>query len=798
MRPFKHLHAKTVEEASALLRKYEGKAVLNAGGTDLLTTLKGEYLPAYPEVVINIKTLPNLNYIKEEKGVLKIGALTKLSDIVKSSLLQKSCKALVDAARSVATPQIRNMATLGGNLCQDIRCWYYRYPDHLGGRILCLRKGGKLCNALTGDHRYHSIFGTAPLASYPCVSSCPSHPNIPSFLNRTRNGNLEEAARILLDFNPMPAITGRVCPIFCEPECNRSQFDEPVAIRCVERALGDFTLERVSDFFSPPQKRSGKHIAIIGSGPSGLTSAYYLRRAGHRVTIFEKFLEPGGMLLYSIPSYRLPKEVVRRQIDALRGMGIKFKVGVHVDKDITIPELMEGFDAVFLATGAWKEKPLGIKGERLAQSGLDFLNKVQTGMRELPGKRVAVIGGGNVAIDVARTIRRLGGDPMVIYRRTQAEMPAFKEEVEKAKEEGIEFEFLTLPNEVSEANGKIILKCARMRLGPPDASGRPKPIPIKGSDFTASFDTVIKAVGEEPDFSLLPSTFRQKALKASASAHWLGKNLFAGGDMISGPSTVIQAIASGREAANLIERSLKGKPLGGPSERTETALRSVSLVTAPRVRISMLPVSERLKGIEVEDTKNPGLKEIETEASRCFNCGCIAINPSDLGVVLVALNAKIMTTKRIIDAKTFFTASATRSTLLESDEVVKEIQIPKPRNGAQQKYLKYTLRTPIDFGMVCVASVITVEKGICQNAAIALGGVAPEPLRLKAAEEFIIGQPIDEPLAARASEQAVAEAQPLPMNAYKVEILKALVKRAIIDSSNPFLSSSSNNGLLDS
>ncbi|MBS3917979.1 MAG: FAD binding domain-containing protein [Deltaproteobacteria bacterium] len=783
MRSFKHINARTVGEASALLKKYKGKAMLNAGGTELLSTLKGEYLLNYPEAVINIKTLPGLDYIKEERGMLKIGALTKLSDIARSSLLRESCRALVDATCSVATPQIRNAATIGGNLCQDVRCWYYRYPDHIGGRILCLRKGGKICNALTGDHRYHSIFGAASVAVYPCSSNCPAHTDIPSFLNRMSNGNLMEAARVLLDFNPMPAITGRVCPIFCEPECYRSEFDEPVAIRCVERSLGDRILERMNEFFTPPKAKSGRNIAIIGSGPAGLTAAYTLRRSGNRITVFEKCREAGGMLLYSIPPYRLPKDVVGKQVQALKGMGIKFKVGVNVGKDITIVELMSRFDAVFLATGAWKERPLGIKGEKIGLSGLEFLNRVNSGSRDLPGKRVAVIGGGNVAMDVARTLLRLGGEPVVIYRRTQAEMPAFRDEVEKAKEEGIEFEFLTLPTEVSEAYGKITLKCVRMRLGSPDASGRPKPIPIKGSDFTSPFDAIIKAVGEEPDTSLLPATFRKKAQKASASAHWLGKNLFAGGDFVSGPSTVVQAVASGREAADLIERSLKGRQPPAQAGGIEPTVTSASLETTPRVRIPESPVSERIKGIEVEDTLGLGLSEIETEASRCFNCGCIAVSSSDIGIVLTALDAKIVTTKRTVDAQSFFTASATRSTLLDPDEVVKEIQIPKPRNGAQQKYLKYSLRTPIDFAIVSVASVITVEKGVCVDARIALGAVAPGPVRAKAAEEAIIGRPVDEHRAAEAAEQAMAGAQPLSMNAYKVEIAKALVKRAIMGSS---------------
>ncbi len=780
MRSFKHINARTVEEACSLLGEYKGKAVLNAGGTELLSTLKGEYLSDYPEAVINIKTLSGLDYIKEERGTLKIGALTKLSDIAKSSLLKGSCKALIEAVLSVATPQIRNTATLGGNLCQDVRCWYYRYPYQIGGPIICLRKGGKICNALTGDHRYHSIFGTACVAVYPCTSNCPAHTNMPSYLSRVRNGDLTEAAWIILDCNPIPAITGRVCPTLCEPECYRSEFDEPVAIRSIERSLGDTILERMSEFFRPPKHKSRRSVAVIGSGPAGLAAAYYLRRSGHLVTVYERLQEAGGMLLYSIPPYRLPKDVVRRQIQALEGMGIKIEVGVNVGKDVTITKLMGRFDAVFLAGGAWKERPLGIKGEKVFLSGLEFLKRVNIGSREIPGKKVAVIGGGNVAMDVARALLRVGAEPVVIYRRSREEMPAFRDEVEKAKEEGIEIQFLTLPTEALGADGKVTLRCVRMKLGSPDASGRSKPVPIRGSDFTATFDAVIKAIGEEPDTSLLPAKFRQKARKTESSVHRLAKNLFAGGDFMSGPSTVVQAVASGREAADLIELSFKGvKPTAKEAWRGPN-FRSPSFEATPRVRIPELSAYERVKNMEVEDVRGISLSEIETEANRCFNCGCLAVNPSDIGIVLMALDAKIVTTKRTLDAQSFFTASATGSTVLDRDEVVIEIRIPKPQDGVLQNFLKFTLRKPIDFAIVSVASVITVEKGVCADARIVLGAVAPSPVRARAAEEAIKGRPIDQEAAVEAAEQAMAGAQPLSMNAYKVEIAKTLMKRALL------------------
>jgi CO/xanthine dehydrogenase FAD-binding subunit len=461
-------------------------------------------------------------------------------------------------------------------------------------------------------------------------------------------------------------------------------------------------------------------------------------------------------------------------------MKIKFEVGVEVGKDVSFARLMSRFDAVFLACGAWKERLLGIRGERFTLSGLEFLKRVNTGLREIPGRRVAVIGGGNVALDVARTLRRLGAEPVVIYRRTQDEMPAFRGEVKKAKEEGIEFAFLTLPTAVSKSDGKITLKCIRMKLGSPDLSGRPKPIRIAGSEFTVTFDAVIKAIGEEADTSLLPARIRPKEVKEKSSAQQLSKNLFAGGDFITGPSTVAQAVASGREAARLIERSLKVRQASVRESRKEAAYTSPSFEAIPRVRIPELSDSERVKSLEMEDTPSLSLSEIEAEASRCFNCGCLAVNPSDMGIALIALDAKIVTTKRTVEAQDFFTASATGSTLLDPDELVTEIQIPKPLDGVMQTYLKFTVRHPIDFAIVSVASAITIERGVCVDARIVLGAVAPAPVRATKAEEVIKGRPIDPKVAAEAADQAMGGVMPLTMNAYKVEIAKTLVKRAIL------------------
>jgi hypothetical protein len=381
-------------------------------------------------------------------------------------------------------------------------------------------------------------------------------------------------------------------------------------------------------------------------------------------------------------------------------------------------------------------------------------------------------------MDVARTLLRLGAEPVVIYRRSRDEMPALRDEIKKAQEEGIEFQFLTLPKEVSKNKDAVKLTCVRMRLGAPDASGRPKPLPIKGSNFVATFDAVVNATGEVPDTTLVPAKFLKKGPKEGL----LGKNLFAGGDFAYGPSTVVQAIASGRQGADLIHLFLKSDSRHVQETEERQRYRMPFFEATPRISIPMLPVQERIRSIDMEDIPDLSAMEIEKEAGRCFNCGCLAVNPSDIAIALVALDAQIVTTKRTIPVQSFFTARTEGSTVLDSDELMTEIRIPKPPDGSRQNYEKFTLRKPVDFAIVNVASLINIRDGICTDARIAIGAVAPEPFRARAAEKMIIGRPIEETLALRAAEEAMATTQPLSMNEYKVEIAKVLVKRAIMGS----------------
>jgi NADPH-dependent glutamate synthase beta subunit-like oxidoreductase/CO/xanthine dehydrogenase FAD-binding subunit len=787
VRKFKYVEPSSIDEASSILRKYE-KAKIIAGGTDILGWMKDDALPVYPEILVNIKKIQGLEYVKEEHGLcgsmLRIGALTKLIDIAENKVIQTKYTALAEAAGRVASPHIREMGTIGGNICQDIRCWYYRYPNNW---FPCLRKGGETCWAIIGDSRwYHSAFGCTVMANVtPCTKNCPLNIYIPVYLSYVKEGRLREAATTLLRFNPFPSITGRVCPHSCEEKCNRRLIDQTVSISSIERFVGDYILEKAHDIIEPPKIDTGKSVAIVGSGPAGLSAAYFSRIFGHRVVIFEKQEEPGGLLRYGIPPFRLPKAIVKRQIEILEKLlGINFQLGKTLNKS-DVERLMNDFDTVLLACGAWIEARMGIQGEELLNSGLDFLTNINKGVREVPGNNVAIIGGGNVAIDVARVLLRLGAKPTIIYRRTEGEMPALKEGVREAKDEGVVFEFLTQPIKAERKNGKIALTCVRMRLGPPDETGRPRPIPIEGSEFTVMFDAVIKAVGELPDTSLIPSDFldEMNKLKGIGASVWhLGKNLFVAGDLATGPSIVAKATAAGRQASMLMDEYMMGRKRNDVFEE-QLRLERISveyLKKISKVKAPLTPVMERIKSLDIEDVGTLSMEDAIEEARRCFPCGCIATHPSDCVPALIALGARVVTNKRVILVEDLFKVDCLKTTILDHDEIITEIQIPEPRPGTKSKFLKFSLRKAIDFALVQCAIMIRLERGVITDARICLNGIAPTPYRAVEAENYLLGKPLDEYVVEETSKIAVKSSAPLPMTEYKVQIAKALVKKALL------------------
>lgn len=784
IRKFSYIKSTTIDEAVSALRVYGDKAWVMAGGTDLLGTMRFEILRDYPEVVINLKGIPELDYIKEEDGILKIGALTRLEDMATSPIIKRKYVALSEAAHKTASPHIREMGTIAGNICQVNRCWYFRKEDN---RFDCMRKGGKLCYAIVGENRYHSIFGAARTGMTPCSAGCPDNIEIAAYMEKIREGDIASATEILLRNNPIPAITGRVCPHLCESQCNRSEYDLAVSIREVERVLGNYALDNFQKLYKVPTKQTKYRVAVIGSGPAGLSAAYYIRRCGHQVEIFDKMSVAGGMLTYGIPPYRLSKEIVNKQINILKGMGINFNLNTEIGKE-EFKELTRKYNAVFIACGAWKERLAGIPGEEYLISGTDLLKRWNLGEMGVPGKKVAVIGAGNVAIDVARTLIRLGSEPTVIYRRTKAEIPALKDEIYKAEEEGIRFEFLNLPVEAHKKGNKVVIKCAKMKLGTPDESGRPKPVQIKGSETEIEFDAVIKAIGEEADRSFLPAGLINKSgeLKVQEASNSLSKGIFIGGDFASGPLTVVAAIASGRKTADYIEQYLTGnKPQEqeGNNACCSPVLRFNSDCTKNTSRHDApeLDKAERIKYFNVEETGNLSNAEFEAEANRCFNCGCLAVNPSDIAPALVALNAKIVTSKRTLYAEDFWAANQViDSTILDGDEIVTEIQIPEPLNGVKSSFIKFALRKSIDFPILNCAAAISSEDGVVKSARICLNSVYGTPYRAIKAEDAMKGKPINEANAEVAGMAAVSDAIALPYNKYKIQVAKALVKRTIL------------------
>ena len=414
-----------------------------------------------------------------------------------------------------------------------------------------------------------------------CIQGCPVSINIPAFVKAVKEGKITEAADIIAESSALPAICGRVCPqeTQCEGKCIRGIKGDPISIGKLERFVADYSREH-GYVPKKPETTNGKKVAIIGSGPAGLTCAGDLEKLGYEVTIFEALHEPGGVLTYGIPEFRLPKdEVVQKEIDNVRKLGVKIECNVVIGKSVTIDQLMEeeGFEAVFIGSGAGLPKFMGIPGENAVGvfSANEFLtrNNLMKAFRDdydtpiFRGTKVAVVGGGNVAMDAARTALRLGATTYIVYRRSEAELPARVEEVHHAKEEGIIFHLLTNPTEILEDEKGWVkgMKCVRMELGEPDASGRRRPVVIPDSEFTLDVDTVIMALGTSPN-PLISSTTegleinKWKCIVAEETNGQTSKNgVFAGGDAVTGAATVILAMEAGKAGAKGIHEYLSNK-----------------------------------------------------------------------------------------------------------------------------------------------------------------------------------------------------------------------------------------------
>jgi NADPH-dependent glutamate synthase beta subunit-like oxidoreductase len=796
MHTFDHISVASLDEAAARLGQDRTKAAVVAGGTDLLGILKDGVRPVSPSLLVDIKTVEGLDAIREGAKGITIGALVTLTDIVRNRTIRERFPLLAEAAHAVASPQLRNMGTIGGNICQEPRCWYYRNLDN---GFHCLRKGGDKCPALTGENRFHSIFGSMRVGVPGCCSSCPDNIDIPRYMEWIRAGEIAVAARIILEHNPMPAVTGRVCPHFCEQGCNRNEQDSAVSVRAVERRVGDYILENAKAYTPARVKENGKKVAIVGGGPAGLTCAYYLRLKGFRVVLYDKQPKLGGMLRYGIPDFRLSPGVLDRQIDFLLSHGITAKTEQRLGKDFTLDGLKkEGFDAVFLALGSWAARGMGIENENSPNvfPGISFLESVKwNGPPSLNGV-VAVVGGGNTAIDAARTARRCGTRKVVLlYRRTRAEMPAAEEEIEDAVREGIEFQFLVAPRKVVLEGKKLVgLECRKMKLGEVDASGRPRPVEMPGSEFVFAADWVISAIGQNQNLlGLANRSFGSirltKANGIDADPDTFGTSVagtFAGGDVVTGPATVVEAIAAGRKAAASIEAHLAGrvpKPAaarasGAGSAEPLRPINGEALKTSERVSVAEVAPSKRCMGCEDYVTLDDG--KVDIEAHRCIDCSCVAVSASDVAPALVALGATITTTRRTIAAEDFFTVKLMSTTVLEADEIVKEIFVPSTLPGTRFSFQKFRIRNSIDFPIVSVASALTYDGAKIKVARIVFGAVAPIPLRASHVEEALVGKTASEETAELAGAVAARQVFPLERNRYKVQILKGLLRKAIL------------------
>lgn len=470
----------------------------------------------------------------------------------------------------------------------------------------------------------------------PCKAKCPAGVDVQGYVALISQGKFKEALELIRQKNPLPAVCGRVCTHPCETECNRGKVDESIAIAALKRFVADYEASVGAEEITPAPRTREEKVAVIGSGPAGLTAGHDLVKMGYGVTIFEALSTPGGMLAVGIPEYRLPKKVLQTEIEAIQKLGVEIKLNSPTGKDgLTLDELWnQGYKAIFIAVGAHSSMKLDVPGEELegVYHGVSFLKDVNLGKEVKVGERVAIVGGGNVAIDAARTAFRLGSrEVFIAYRRSRQEMPASEDEIEGVEQKGIKIHYLAAPLRILGKDGKVVgMECIRMELGEPDASGRRRPIPIKGSEFVIDADMVIPAIGQAPDLTFLPEDNKFQISRRGTfevDDKSLATNIpgvFAGGDAVRGPATVIEAIAAGRKAAISIDYYLRGQSLPPEEEPLPTVtIEDIDLREVERKNRAVMPaipLGERARGFEEVNLGFSQEVAID-EANRCLNCG---------------------------------------------------------------------------------------------------------------------------------------------------------------------------------
>jgi len=475
----------------------------------------------------------------------------------------------------------------------------------------------------------------------PCTDKCPNHNNIREALRivassekqgRSYDESLEAAWHIFTETSPFPAVCGRVCPHGCETACNRAEVDGAVGINAFERAVGDFGIEKGLKLTRLTEEKHEEKVAVVGAGPAGMSCAFHLARRGYPVTVFEGFPKGGGMLRYGIPPYRLPREVIDAEVNNILELGVELKCNTSVGTDTSFDDLKNDYKAVFMGIGAHKGRMLRVEGEDAPNvwTGAEFLHRLNSGETVEVGDKVIVIGGGDSAIDAARASRRLGADVRIIYRRTIEEMPAYSHEVAAAQDEGIQIDFLAAPSAIElDDDGKAkAMTCIRMELGEPDDSGRRRPVPVEGSEFSVETTTIIAAISQEPDFEHLENLREGRDwLKVDSHQKMLKfEDVYAGGDALD-LATVIKAIAQGKEAAITIDASLRGKdrPRGPWDDYAVIKHDKMKLSfyeKAERHEVPELPVEERFTdGMDKEVALGLSRDDAIAEAKRCMSCG---------------------------------------------------------------------------------------------------------------------------------------------------------------------------------
>jgi len=472
------------------------------------------------------------------------------------------------------------------------------------------------------------------IISSACQHICPISQDVPSYIGLIAQGKFDEAIKVVRKENPLPLICGRVCNTPCEEKCVAGEWGDPISIRSLKRFLADYEMKKGIIVEEKPKSEKEQKIAVVGSGPGGLTCAYYLALEGYKVTVFESQEIPGGMLALGIPEFRLPKDVLKYEIDRIQKLGVTIKTDTTIGKDITLDKLKKEYEAIFIAVGAHKGLKMKIPGEDVEGviDAVEFLRDVNLGREVKIGDKVIIIGGGNSAIDAARVAKRMGKDTGILYRRTRAEMPAIKSEIEEAIIEGVDIQFLAAPTKVLSSNGIMeAIEVIRMELGDMDASGRRRPVPIPGSEFKVEVDTLILAISQEPDVSLLNGNklniSRWNTIEVDPET--LSTNvdgIFAGGDVVTGPNTVTEAMAHGKTAAQMIDKYIRGDKLERIYEVTRPALRVEALeLTEEEIKalekpeMPSIPVAQRsgsFKEVELGFTEADAI----SEAKRCLRC----------------------------------------------------------------------------------------------------------------------------------------------------------------------------------